>query len=96
MQEISLTRLRRANAVYFFISGFGYSSWTSRIPESKSLKLNDAISVPCFYDASGLDSYDAFTGKLLDISKAGPSYCRAMVYNGVWPVLVSAVYMGVR
>ena len=43
MEERTLQRIRRANAVYFFISGFGYSSWTSRIPGIKeSLKLNDA------------------------------------------------------
>ena len=43
MNDVSPQRYRLANAVYFFISGFGYSSWTSRIPGIKeSLKLNDA------------------------------------------------------
>jgi MFS family permease len=35
--------LRIANAVFFFLSGFGYSSWASRIPTIQhQLNLNDA------------------------------------------------------
>lgn len=36
-------QLRLANAVFFFLSGFGYSSWASRIPAIKTqLHLNEA------------------------------------------------------
>ncbi|WP_345101130.1 MFS transporter [Mucilaginibacter panaciglaebae] len=36
-------QLRMANAVFFFLSGFGYSSWASRIPAIKmQLHLNEA------------------------------------------------------
>jgi MFS family permease len=86
MQEISLTRLRRANAVYFFISGFGYSSWTSRIPGIKeSLKLNDAhFGTLLFTMPVGLILTMPFTGKLLDHFKSRTiMLIGAMVYNGV-------------
>jgi MFS family permease len=68
MNDTSLVRLRRANAVYFFISGFGYSSWTSRIPVVKeSLKLNDAhFGTLLFMMPVGLIVTMPFTGKLLD------------------------------
>jgi MFS family permease len=86
MQEISLTRLRRANAVYFFISGFGYSSWTSRIPGIKeSLKLNDAhFGTLLFMMPVGLILTMPFTGKLLDHFKSRTiMLIGAVVYNGV-------------
>jgi MFS family permease len=86
MQEISLTRLRRANAVYFFISGFGYSSWTSRIPGIKeSLKLNDAhFGTLLFMMPVGLILTMPFTGKLLDHFKSRTiMLIGAMVYNSV-------------
>lgn len=68
MTEIPLTRIRFATAVYFFISGFGYSSWTSRIPGIKeSLKLNDAhFGTLLFMMPVGLLITMPFTGKLLD------------------------------
>jgi MFS family permease len=86
MQETSLTRLRRANAVYFFISGFGYSSWTSRIPGIKeSLKLNDAhFGTLLFMMPVGLILTMPFTGKLLDHFKSRTiMLIGAIVYNGV-------------
>lgn len=43
VQYTSLRKLRIANAVFFFISGFGYSAWASRIPTVKAqLHLNEA------------------------------------------------------
>ncbi len=86
MKEISYSRLRRANAVYFFISGFGYSSWTSRIPGIKeSLKLNDAhFGTLLFMMPVGLILTMPFTGKLLDHFKSRSiMLIGAMVYNGV-------------
>ncbi len=86
MAEISLARLRRANAVYFFISGFGYSSWTSRIPVIKeSLKLNDAhFGTLLFMMPVGLIITMPFTGKLLDHFKSRTiMLCGAMIYNVV-------------
>ncbi len=86
MADISLARLRRANAVYFFISGFGYSSWTSRIPVIKeSLKLNDAhFGTLLFMMPVGLIITMPFTGKLLDHFKSRTiMLCGAMIYNVV-------------
>jgi MFS family permease len=86
MKEISLKRLRRANAVYFFISGFGYSSWTSRIPGIKeSLKLNDAhFGTLLFMMPLGLIITMPFTGKLLDHYKSrGIMLIGALMYNAV-------------
>ncbi len=86
MAEISLARLRRANAVYFFISGFGYSSWTSRIPVVKeSLKLNDAhFGTLLFMLPVGLLVTMPFTGKLLDHFKSRTIMLwGAMIYNVV-------------
>jgi MFS family permease len=84
MTEIPLSRLRRANAVYFFISGFGYSSWTSRIPGIKeSLKLNDAhFGTLLFMMPVGLLITMPFTGKLLDHYKSRTiMLIGAMLYN---------------
>lgn len=37
------SKMRIANSVFFFVSGFGYSSWASRIPSIKhQLNLNEA------------------------------------------------------
>ena len=86
MKEISLKRLRRANAVYFFISGFGYSSWTSRIPGIKeSLKLNDAhFGTLLFMMPVGLIVTMPFTGKLLDHYKSRTiMLIGALMYNAV-------------
>jgi MFS family permease len=86
MKEISLKRLRRANAIYFFISGFGYSSWTSRIPGIKeSLKLNDAhFGTLLFMMPVGLILTMPFTGKFLDHYKSRTiMLIGALMYNGV-------------
>jgi MFS family permease len=86
MKEISIKRLRRANAVYFFISGFGYSSWTSRIPGIKeSLKLNDAhFGTLLFMMPVGLIVTMSFTGKLLDHYKSRTiMLIGALMYNAV-------------
>lgn len=86
MAEIPLARLRRANAVYFFISGFGYSSWTSRIPVVKeSLKLNDAhFGTLLLMLPVGLLITMPFTGKLLDHFKSRTiMFYGAMIYNVV-------------
>src|ERR1700709_2800182 len=45
--EATLTKtprqIRIANAIFFFISGFGYTTWASRIPSiQQQLHLNDA------------------------------------------------------
>jgi MFS family permease len=84
MKELSHRRLRRANAVYFFISGFGYSSWTSRIPGIKeSLKLNDAhFGTLLFMMPVGLIITMPFTGKLLDHFRSRTiMLIGAMIYN---------------
>ncbi len=36
-------KIRRANSAFFFVSGFGYATWASRIPSlQQQLKLNEA------------------------------------------------------
>ena len=90
MKEISLKCLRRANAVYFFISGFGYSSWTSRIPGIKeSLKLNDAhFGTLLFMMPVGLIITMPFTGKFLDHYKSRTiMLIGALMYNGVLAIM---------
>jgi len=90
MEEISPQRFRRANAVYFFISGFGYASWTSRIPGIKeSLQLNDAhFGTLLFMMPVGLILTLPFTGKLLDHYKSRTiMLIGAMMYNGVLAVI---------
>ena len=84
MDDKSLKTLRRANAVYFFISGFGYSSWTSRIPGIKeSLKLNDAhFGTLLFMMPVGLILTMPLTGKLLDHFRSKTILLiGAMIYN---------------
>jgi MFS family permease len=98
MQESSLKRLRRANAVYFFISGFGYSSWTSRIPGIKeSLKLNDAhFGTLLFMMPIGLILTMPFTGKLLDHYKSRTiMLIGTMMYNIVLTCLGFSAYVWV-
>jgi len=59
--------MRIANAVFFFISGFGYTTWTSRIPDlQQQLHLNKAqLGAALFALPIGLFVTLPFTGKLL-------------------------------
>ena len=59
---------RLANTVFFFVSGFGYSSWASRIPDIKSqLHLSEAqFGAVLFAFPIGLMFTMPFTGKLLN------------------------------
>ncbi|SDF24903.1 Fucose permease [Mucilaginibacter pineti] len=61
-------KYRLANSVFFFISGFGYSSWASRIPTVKQqLHLSDAqLGVLLFALPVGLMITMPFTGRLLN------------------------------
>ncbi|HVY75984.1 MAG TPA: MFS transporter [Puia sp.] len=88
-------QIRRAVAVYFFISGFGYSSWTSRIPYVKeSLKLNDAgFGSLLFMMPVGLIITMPFTGKLLDhIKSRVVMFWGTLAYNAVLFLLGFSVY----
>ena len=83
---------------FIFISGFGYSSWTSRIPGIKeSLQLNDALRNPVVYDAGWAYTHPALTGKLLDHYKSRTiMLAGAMMYNVVLGAAgFQQVYMGV-
>lgn len=94
-KDISLQRLRRANAIYFFISGFGYSSWTSRIPGIKeSLKLNDAhFGTLLLMMPLGLIFTMPLTGKLLDHYKSRTILLiGALMYNLVLACMGFSVY----
>lgn len=60
-------QLRLANAVFFFISGLGYSTWAARIPDmQKQLHLNEAqLGAILFAMPTGLLLTMPITGKLL-------------------------------
>ena len=61
-------KYRLANTIFFFVSGFGYSSWASRIPSIKQqLHLNDAqFGAILFSLPVGLMLTMPFTGRLLN------------------------------
>ena len=63
----ALRRIRIANAVFFFLSGFGYSSWASRIPSMQNkLHLNEAqLGSVLFALPIGLMMTMPLTGRLL-------------------------------
>jgi MFS family permease len=91
MPDVPPARSRRAIAVYFFISGFGYSSWTSRIPVVKeTLKLNDAhFGTLLFLMPVGLIVTMPFTGKLLDHFKS-----RVIMLYGALIYFVVLIFLG--
>ena len=70
-KENALTRsprqIRIANAVFFFVSGFGYTTWASRIPSiQQSLHLNEAqLGAALFALPIGLMATMPVTGRLL-------------------------------
>lgn len=60
-------QIRIANAVFFFVSGFGYTTWASRIPSiQQSLHLNEAqLGAALFAMPIGLMATMPLTGRLL-------------------------------
>ena len=75
---------RFANTVFFFVSGFGYSSWASRIPSIKAqLHLSEAqFGAVLFAFPIGLILTMPFTGRLLN--KYSSRYCMllgAILFN---------------
>jgi MFS family permease len=60
-------QIRIANAVFFFVSGFGYTTWASRIPSiQQSLHLNDAqLGAALFALPIGLMATMPVTSRLL-------------------------------
>jgi MFS family permease len=60
-------QIRIANAVFFFVSGFGYTTWASRIPSiQQSLHLNEAqLGAALFAMPIGLMATMPITGRLL-------------------------------
>lgn len=69
---------RIANTIFFFISGFGYSSWASRIPDIKTqLHLSEAqFGAVLFAFPIGLMLTMPFTGRLLN--KYNSRYCMVL------------------
>jgi MFS family permease len=69
--ETTLTKtprqIRIANAIFFFVSGFGYTTWASRIPSiQQSLHLNEAqLGAALFAMPIGLMATMPITGRLL-------------------------------
>src|SRR6201995_1980277 len=72
-QETLLTKTPRqigiANAVFFFVSGFGYTTWASLIPSiQQSLHLNEAqLGAALFALPIGLMATMPFTARMLSI-----------------------------
>jgi fucose permease len=64
---LSPRKMRIANAFFFFISGFGYTTWTSRIPDlQQQLHLNKAqLGAALFALPIGLFVTIPFTSRLL-------------------------------
>lgn len=86
--EINLTKtprqIRIANAIFFFISGFGYTTWASRIPSiQQQLHLNDAqLGAALFAMPIGLMATMPVTGRLLSsISSSRIMIIGAIAYN---------------
>lgn len=71
--ETTLTKtprqIRIANAVFFFASGFGYTTWASRIPSmQRSLHLNEAqLGTALLALTAGLMATMPFTARMLSI-----------------------------
>ena len=67
LKNKSPEKLRLVTSVYFFISGFGYSTWASRIPSvQQHLHLNEAqLGGVLLCMPIGLIITLPFTGKLL-------------------------------
>lgn len=81
---------RVAIAVFFFISGFGYASWASRIPDiQKQLKLNDAeLGMMLFGLPAGLMAMLPVTGILLSrFSSRQMMFIGAIFFNVMLAVL---------
>lgn len=70
---ISPRKIRIANAVFFFVSGFGYTTWASRIPSiQQSLHLNEAqLGAALFAMPIGLMATMPITGRLLSNFSSG-------------------------
>jgi MFS family permease len=87
--ERSLFRLRLANAVFFFLSGFGYSSWAARIPSMQNkLHLNEAqLGAVLFALPIGLMMTMPLTGRLLSRFNS-----RSILFVGV---LIFNVMLGI-
>jgi MFS family permease len=76
--------MRIANAVFFFISGFGYTTWTSRIPDLQlQLHLNKAqLGAALFALPIGLFVTIPFTSRLLSkFSSNGIMLIGALAFN---------------
>ncbi|MEP7277734.1 MAG: MFS transporter [Bacteroidota bacterium] len=80
LKNKSPEQLRLVTSIYFFISGFGYSTWASRIPSvQQHLHLNEAqLGAALFAMPIGLIITLPITGKLL-----GHFESRAIMLTGV-------------
>jgi len=80
----SLRQIRIANAVFFFVSGFGYTTWASRIPSiQQSLHLNEAqLGAALFALPIGLMATMPITGRLLSsYSSSRIMFIGAIAFN---------------
>ena len=83
-KQRSRKTIRIATAIYFFISGFGYTTWASRIPSIQNhLHLNDAqLGLALFALPVGLLLTMPLTGALLNrFSGSRIMFVGAMLFN---------------
>ncbi|MGZ3765010.1 MAG: MFS transporter [Mucilaginibacter sp.] len=77
-------QIRIANAIFFFVSGFGYTTWASRIPSIQlSLHLNKAqLGAALFAMPIGLMATMPFTARLLsNVSSSRIMMIGAIAFN---------------
>jgi MFS family permease len=107
MQPNSTSQARLANAVFFFISGFGYSAWASRIPTLRQeLHLSDsALGTLLFAMPVGLICTLPITNYLLSrYSSRRIMICGSIAFNillclagfatGIWQLAILLVGFG--
>jgi len=100
-------QLRIAAAIFFFISGFGYSTWASRIPTiQQQLHLNDAqLGTVLFALPVGLMFTMPITSRLLSyyssrgIMLIGSIFLSVVLIfigfsNGMWQLIIALFFFG--
>jgi fucose permease len=88
---VNRARLRLANAIFFFISGFSYASWASRIPTFQTqLHLNEAqLGLVLFAMPIGLILTMPATGRLLSVYSS-----RAVLLAGALFINIVLILIG--
>src|SRR5919206_2531880 len=89
-RAVSPQKIRIATAVFFFVSGFGYSTWASRVPAiQQRLHLNEAqLGATLFALPVGLMLTLPVTGTLLSrYSSRNILLIGTLLFNGMLSLL---------